>query len=87
MGRTKLYGEETVAISLKVPESKKDFYKQKFYSILKGNENGNANSDLLDKLVLLMVKAGITSEEHGIDINESDIEPSIKRLMESGKIG
>jgi len=87
MGRTKIYGEETVAVALKVPKSKKDYYKQKFYAILNGNDNGKANSDLLDKLVLLMVEAGISSEEYGIEINESDIEPSIKRLTESGKLG
>ena len=45
------------------------------------------NTDLIDKLVLLMIKAGINSEIYGIDIKESEIQANIKRLMESGKIG
>jgi len=45
------------------------------------------NHDLIDKLVLLMVKAGINSKDYGIDIKESEIQFNINRLMESGKIG
>ncbi len=43
--------------------------------------------ELMDKLILLMVKAGINSEMYGIDIKESEIESNIKRLREGGKIG
>ena len=51
------------------------------------NDVSNEKTELIDKLILLMVKAGINSEEHGIDIKESEIESNIKRLMECGKIG
>ncbi|MFW9973417.1 MAG: hypothetical protein ACFFDF_24750, partial [Candidatus Odinarchaeota archaeon] len=51
------------------------------------NDVHNKSSELMDKLVLLMVKAGINSEEYGVDIEESEIESNIKRLMESGNIG
>lgn len=54
-------------------------------AFLEGKEFGNI--DLIDKLVLLMIKAGINSEIYGIDIKESEIQSNIKRLMESGKIG
>ncbi len=47
----------------------------------------NENPELMDKLILLMVKAGINSEEYGIYIKDSEIESNIKRLMECGKIG
>lgn len=50
------------------------------------NETNGIDTELLDKLVLLMVKARINSSEFGIDIKESEIEPSINRLKESGKI-
>lgn len=43
--------------------------------------------EAFDNLVLLMVKAGVNSEKLGIDITEEQIEPSIKRLTESGKLG
>ena len=45
------------------------------------------NIDLLDKLVFLMIKAGINSETYGIDIKESEIQPIINRIVESGKLG
>ena len=41
----------------------------------------------MDKLVLLMIKAGINSDAYGIEIKENEIESIIKRLMECGKIG
>jgi len=47
----------------------------------------NGNNDLIDKLVLLMIKAGINSENHDIAIQENEIIPSINRLKESGLIG
>lgn len=45
------------------------------------------DSVLVDKLVLLMVKAGINSENYEIDIKESEIELSIKRLNKGGLLG
>ncbi len=45
------------------------------------------SNELVDKLILLMVKAGINSEKYGIDIKESEIESSIKRLTKGGLIG
>lgn len=54
----------------------------------KAFETNNVESDdLNDKLVLLMIKARINSEIYGIDIREKEIESSLKRLKESGKIG
>ena len=56
-------------------------------AFLEGKAIELENTDLVDKLVLLMIKAGINSEIYGIDIKESEIQFNIKRLMESGKIG
>ena len=50
-------------------------------------ESMKVNIDLIDKLVLLMIKAKINSENYGIFINESEIESSIKRIREGGLIG
>lgn len=47
----------------------------------------NENSQLTENLILLMIKAGITSEDYGIEITESEIQSYIDKLMESGKIG
>lgn len=44
------------------------------------------NTELLDKLVLLMIKARINSEDYGIYIVESEISESINRLKEGGEI-
>ena len=44
------------------------------------------NNELIDKLVLLMIEAKINSEKYGINITESEIDLSIKRLQERGKI-
>lgn len=59
--------------------------------LIRGYLDGKAiereNNDLIDKLVLLMVKAGINSEDHGIDIEEAEIQSNINRLMESGRLG
>ena len=51
------------------------------------SHENNYNSELLDKLVLLMIKAGINSEKYDVKIVEKDIIPSINRLKESGLIG
>ena len=45
------------------------------------------NSELTDKLVLLMIKAGINSDNYGIEIKENEIESIINRLQESDQIG
>jgi len=45
------------------------------------------DNELVDKLVLLMVKAGINSNNYGIDIKEIEIESNIKRLSERGLLG
>ncbi len=50
-------------------------------------ESDDLNTTLIDNLVDLMVKVGANSEEHGIDILEKQIQPSIKRLTESGRLG
>jgi len=50
-------------------------------------EQKQVDNELVDKLVLLMVKAGINSEKYGIDIKESEIESNIKRLAKGGLIG
>jgi uncharacterized protein YqfA (UPF0365 family) len=59
----------------------------RIHDFLEGKAIELENTDLIDKLVLLMIKAGINSEIYGIDIKESEIQSNIKRLMESGKIG
>ena len=43
--------------------------------------------DTKDKLVLLMVKAGINSKKYGVHIIENEIDDSIKRLKEADEIG
>ncbi len=50
-------------------------------------EGETVDLDLMDKLVLLMVKAGVNSKVYGIDIEEAEIQSNINRLTESGKIG
>ena len=57
------------------------------YAAIEKENNDSHYYGLIDKLVLLMVKAGINSKDYGIDIKESEIQFNIKRLMESGKIG
>jgi len=47
----------------------------------------NDKSELTDKLVLLMIKAGINSDNYGIEIKESEIDSIINRLQESDQIG
>lgn len=50
------------------------------------NEVSEVNTKLLDKFVLLMIKARIDSEDYGIDIVESEISGSINRLKKRGDI-
>lgn len=64
--------------------SKKNRYN--VYTTIK-KEQIPIDNDLVDKLVLLMVKAGINSENYEIDITESEIESSIKRLNKGGLLG
>ncbi len=59
----------------------------KIHAFLEGKSVAPNITGLIDKLVLLMVKAGINSEFYGIDIEESEIRSNINRLTESGKIG
>lgn len=56
------------------------------YTAIK-KENMGVDNDLVDKLVLLMIKTEINSEKYGINIYENEIEPSIKRLTKGGLIG
>jgi len=57
------------------------------YTAINKNHNFDSDSNLLSKLVLLMIKAGINSENYGITINESEINPIINKLMERDKNG
>nr|BDI55105.1 MAG: transcription elongation factor Elf1 [uncultured archaeon] len=50
------------------------------------NEVSEVNTELLDKFVLLMIKARIDSEDYGINIEESEISGSINRLKKRGDI-
>jgi len=50
-------------------------------------EQIQVDNELVDKLILLMVRARINSEKYGIDIKESEIESNIKRLTKGGLIG
>ena len=56
------------------------------YTAIK-KEQIQVDNELVDKLVLLMVKAGINSEKYEINITESEIEPNIKRLIKGGLLG
>ncbi|KKN51809.1 hypothetical protein LCGC14_0619090 [marine sediment metagenome] len=83
--RTKIYetpyGLLAKGIVVKVSHEKRTGY----FSL---KENAKApNEELIDNLVELMVKSGVISEDYGIDISEKQIEPNIKRLTESGRIG
>lgn len=57
------------------------------YRIYKLKSNVSNESGLTDKLVLLMIKAGINSDNYGIEIKENEIESSINRLQERELIG
>ncbi len=57
--------------------------KQFLYSL---KENAIDKEELIDNLVDLMIKTEANSDKYGIDITEKQIEPSIKRLTESGRI-
>lgn len=53
---------------------------------LSSNFKSSNDTRLLDKLVLLMIRAGVNSENYDIHIAEEDINSSIKRLQKEGKI-
>ncbi len=59
----------------------------KIHAFLEGKSVDPDINSLIDKLVFLMVKAGVNSEVYGIDIEESEIQSNIDRLIERGKIG
>ena len=67
-------------------ESKEKKGRYQIYTAIERNNNFQ-KIELMDKLVLLMVKAKINSDDYGIEIKKSEIESHIKRLMGSGKIG
>jgi len=50
-------------------------------------EPDHSDITLTDKVVEVLVKSGAKSEDYGVEISEKEIMPSIKRLMESGRIG
>jgi len=56
------------------------------YTVIE-KEQIQVDNELVDKLVLLMIKAEINSEMYGIDIKEIEIESNIKRLTKGGLIG
>ena len=58
---------------------------KKIHDFLEGNIN--QNNELVDKLVLLMIKANINSENYGIEITEGEIQSNIQRLQEENKLG
>jgi len=88
------YGFDTKITTIKFPKLGEDRNKElrnlidnAILSFLNGNTISNSlNKQLLDKLILLMIKAKINSEKYGVDINEFEIQPSIKRLKEGGRI-
>ena len=45
------------------------------------------NNDLIKKLVLLMIRAKINSDEYDIEITEEEIQPIIKKLSEDDLFG
>lgn len=49
-------------------------------------EVSKVNIEVLDKLVLLMIKARIDSDIYGINIKESEVSESINRLKKRGEI-
>jgi predicted transcriptional regulator len=51
------------------------------------NQDTTENYEVLDKVVETLVKSGVVSEKYGVEISEKEIEPSIKRLEESGRLG
>lgn len=71
----------------KSPRIVKDGKKGKEYLYsLKENAEITIDNELTDKLVLLMIEAEINSEKYGINITENEIDLSIKRLQERGRI-
>lgn len=53
---------------------------------VESTKESTLNSTLLKKLVLLMVRAGINSEEHDIQIDEGDVSPIIEQLQQEGAL-
>jgi len=51
------------------------------------NADTKENYELLDKVIETLVKSGVVSEKYGVEISEKEIESSIKRLEESGRLG
>ena len=74
--------------NIRINEQQNDKWDPKHIrAFLEGKTVGPTNTGLIDKLVLLMIKAGINSDGYGIDIKESEIQSNLNRLMESGKLG
>lgn len=88
------YGFDTKITTIKFPKLGEDkntelrnLIDNTILQFLNGNTiSNNFNIQLLDKLILLMIKARINSEKYGVNINEFEIQPSIKRLKTGGKI-
>ncbi len=78
MGRKKLYGEETVPVTVKVPKSKKEYYKNKFRKILINEdlESNEIYEDILKKFIPIFL-------EKEIDIDFTDEEfKVVKKIHE-----
>lgn len=93
----KEYEYETKTTTIRIPDLKDldkekqlrkeidNFVLEKIFKkqSLKANTFDN---ELNDKLLLLMIKAGIDSDDYGINITMEEIGPNIERLKKRGSI-
>ena len=85
--RKEIYGNEEWKALIKgdMKKLKKRYY-MLFDREVKPNEfqSGVLYDGLAEKLVLLMIKARINSDEYGIEIKKTEVEPIIDKLKEGG---
>ena len=71
---------------LKVKRLITDIGRKGRYIIYTANSLELKRTNLIDKLVLLMIKAQINCADYDIDIREEQVKPSLNRLIQQGEI-
>jgi len=93
MGRKLKFDTKSKILSVRVPLERYDEIKAIVYDLVENRiqnvnriQNQEIDTELIDKLVLLMIKAEINSDNFGVNIKMEEIESNIKRLRERGLI-
>jgi len=93
MGRKLKFDTESKILSVRVPLERYNEIKAIVYDLVENRiqnvnriQNQEIDTELIDKLVLLMIKAEINSDNFGVNIKMEEIESNIKRLRERGLI-